>query len=117
MTADKALLLRMTTAAPGYYTEADGGDWYIVTPDHTDRIGEDFPIRSDARRFMIWLAVPNEDMPNGWRVTSQTHLAFSLTHTTGTRATLWSRPIERLFPDKHRALCGLAALAKAGHHD
>lgn len=52
------LAARVKQAAPGFYTERDGGDWYIVTPGHGDRIGEDFRNRDDARRFHrgLWLA-------------------------------------------------------------
>jgi hypothetical protein len=51
--AQTELLERVQTLAPGFYTERDGGDWYIVTPDHCERIGEDFVSRDEARQALL----------------------------------------------------------------
>jgi hypothetical protein len=59
-----ALIERVKALGGGCYTEQDGGNWYIVTKDHDDRIGEEFERRDDARRFICVLA--GDPMPKGW---------------------------------------------------
>jgi hypothetical protein len=94
-----ALLERVQTLAPGFYTERDGGDWYIVTPDHCERIGEDFVSRDEARQALLSLA--GEAFPAHWYTTpgGTGRIAADLYGPKGTRATLWRRPIAKHFPN------------------
>lgn len=91
------LLGIMKRIAPGFYTERDGGPWYVVTPDHS-RLAEDFESRNDARRLVCWLG--GEDMPKGWRV--EPHgtgdLSFDVEIPGRSRATIWAREARKLFP-------------------
>lgn len=97
---DEALKLRMQQIAKGFYTERDGGPWYIVTPDHGDRIGEDFNKRDDARRLMCWVA--GDPAPEGWSIepSGDGRIAFHITvpgqYST---ATLWARTVRKHFPN------------------
>uniref|UniRef100_UPI0013D56A69 hypothetical protein n=1 Tax=Klebsiella pneumoniae TaxID=573 RepID=UPI0013D56A69 len=61
---DPVVLERLKAKAPGYYTERDDDDWYIVVPDHSDRLGEGFVRRSDAHRFLFWLT--GDPLPDHW---------------------------------------------------
>ena len=90
---------RMKRMAPGYYTERDGGRWYIVTPDHGDRVGEEFKDRDDARRFVCWLA--GDPLPEGWtlRACGDGRIAYDLTIPGQySPATVWARTCRNLFP-------------------
>lgn len=91
-----ALTSRIKELAPGFYTERDGGNWYIVTPDHSERIGEDFHNRDDARRFLLWCA--GEPMPVGWSISGAKRIAADIECDQGFPATAWLRPISRHFP-------------------
>ena len=89
----------MKQLAPGYYTERDGGLWYIVTPDHGHRIGEDFVSRDDARRLMIWVA--GGPKPEGWTVSGDldgTSCTLKMPDQYS-EATLWLRTIRDRFQD------------------
>lgn len=91
------LLERVKTLAPGFYTERDGGDWYCVTPTHDERVGEDFVSRDEARQLLCSLA--GDPFPSHWYVTpGGSRIALDLYGPKGTRATLWLRPIAKLFP-------------------
>ncbi len=99
------LLDLMKQLAPGFYTERDGGRWYIVTPDHDDRIGEEFRDRDDARRLMVWVA--GGPMPEGWTITGTAGRNHCDLNMPGqySPATLWTRAIREHFP-KFAALPG-----------
>lgn len=99
MAEDPKLLARIRETAPGFYTERDGGDWYIVTPEHDDRIGEDFAKRDDARKCLAWLA--GDPMPRGWKLSGHTELSAFLDCGQGYAATIWTRAIARAWPNKH----------------
>lgn len=105
------LLARVKTLAPGYYTERDGGDWYIVTPTHNERIGEDFVSRDEARQLLCGLA--GDPFPPHWYVVAggSSH-AVDLYGPKGTRATIWLRATARFFPG---ALERLPVRAEADH--
>lgn len=96
------LIAAIKEKAPGFYTERDGGDWYCVTPDHSDRVGEDFASRDDARRFILWLA--GEDMPEDWTITERRELACDLDCGQGYPATIWARSARRWFPARVKDL-------------
>lgn len=96
------LVAEIKAKAPGFYTERDGGDWYCVTPDHSDRVGEDFANRDDARRLILWLA--GDDMPKGWTITGRNDLFCSLDCGQGYDATIWTREACRLFPAREGEL-------------
>jgi hypothetical protein len=93
------LSARMQHLAPGVYTERDGGRWYIVTPDHGDRLGEEFKDRDDARRFVCWLA--GDPLPQGWTFTrnGDGRICYDL-QIPGqyAPATVWARPCRAMFP-------------------
>ncbi|WBU32344.1 DUF3560 domain-containing protein [Rhodopseudomonas palustris] len=108
-TADLAgaeLLDRTKLRAPGFYTERDGGDWYIVTPDHGDRIGEGFVSRDAASRMICWLA--GDLPPSGWRIEAagDRDLFARVLMPGQPPATLWLRAARQHF-------IGAAALAGA----
>lgn len=86
---------RMIRLAPGFYTERDGGLWYVLTPSH-DRLGEDFHEREDARRFVCFLA--GEPAPEGWALARRTKSYCELTGVTRGPAILWLAEIEKSFP-------------------
>jgi hypothetical protein len=90
------LVRRVEQAAPGFYTERDGGYWYIVTPDHGDRIGEDFRDRDDARRFLLWCA--GAALPDGWSIGAVSRIAADVECGQGFPATAWARTIAKHFP-------------------
>ena len=94
---DPELLERVKEIAPGFYTERDGGDWYVVTPDHCDRVAEGFGQRDDARRCLAWLA--GDAMPNGWKVERVTELFADLDCGQGYLATIWTRTVRREWPE------------------
>lgn len=97
----KFLQARMAVVAPGYYTEQDGGRWYVVTPDHSDRVGEEFADRDNARRFMCWLA--GDPMPEGWtlRRCGDGRLAYDLNIPGQSGpATVWARTCRKLFANR-----------------
>jgi hypothetical protein len=83
--------------APGYYTERDGGDWYLVTPEG-DRIAEGFAKRDDARRLVCWLA--GEDLPKGWVIDGGNDLSFNVAIPKQTAATIWTRECRQHFPNR-----------------
>lgn len=91
-----SLVERVKQIAPGFYTERDGGYWYIVTPDHGDRIGEDFRNRDDARRFLLWCA--GESLPEGWSIGEVKRIAADVECGQGFPATAWVRAIAKHFP-------------------
>ena len=89
---------RMKQLAPGYYTERDGGLWYVLTPDH-DRIAEDFRDRDHARQFVCWLAC--DPLPEGWIVEPHAggRISYDLTLPNQySPATIWTRPVCERFP-------------------
>ncbi|RNJ49383.1 hypothetical protein [Methylocystis hirsuta] len=94
---DESLLDRVKNAAPGFYTERDGGFWYIVTPDHADRIGEYFVSRDTARLFLL-VAAGAEPMPDHWRVIDASRLSAMVEVGNSVIPTLWRRPLEQHFP-------------------
>lgn len=91
------MLLELKRLAPGFYTERDGGDWYIVVPTHDDRIAEDFADRDDARRFLLWVA--GGPRPEGWTITNVRPRAADLDCLQGYRATVWMRALREFFPE------------------
>lgn len=100
-TRDDELVAQIKERAPGFYTENDGGDWYVVTPDHSDRIAEGFARRNDARRCLLWLA--GGDKPSDMRPGDGNDLAVDL-HITGQgRATIWRRALRQHFPSHELA--------------
>lgn len=100
----ETLVETMKRVAPGYYTERDGADWYIVVPEHDDRIAEDFVKRESAQRFMIWLA-GNDPLPKDWTITGIGGIAADLNIPDQYgRATIWTRTIKRRFPGRLEAL-------------
>ena len=95
----KFLQARMQHVAPGFYTERDGGRWYIVTPDHDDRVGEEFVDRDNARRFVCWLA--GDPLPKGWTLQrcGDGRIAYDMTIPGQySPATVWARSCRKLFP-------------------
>lgn len=96
----KFLKARMQHLAPGFYTESDDSPWYIVTPSHCDRIGEDFQSRDDARRLVCWLA--GDPLPAGWKIEKHGdgRLSYDVEIPDRPRATIWVRPTRKLFPKR-----------------
>ncbi len=94
----KFLSARMRHEAPGFYTEQDDSPWYVVTPDHCDRIGEDFRNRDDARRLVCWLA--GDPLPEGWRLEchGSGDLSYDVIIPGQPRACIWARTARKLFP-------------------
>lgn len=90
------LLARVQEIAPGFYTERDGGDWYVLTPGH-DRVAEGFAKRDDARRCLAWLA--GDEKPKGWKLVRVNALSADLDCKQGYAATLWVRSIRRAWPN------------------
>lgn len=98
MTINKELAQRIRDKAPGFYTENDDSPWYIVTPDHCDRIAADFPTREDAQRFLLWIA-GDYQQPNKWMITPNGDGSRSFDIEWGDyRAVLWARPCDQHFP-------------------
>jgi hypothetical protein len=98
MAEDINLLARTLQLARGFYTERDGGPWYIVTPNHGDRIGEGFANRDDARRLLCWLA--GDPMPEGWSIDIRPNSNGHDVHIPGRdRATIWKRSVAKYFPN------------------
>lgn len=93
------LLLRIAVVAPGCYTERDGGDWYVLAPDH-DRMAEDFVDRDDARRFLCWLG--GDPLPAGWRVEPHNggrHYYEIIIPNRSQVATIWTCATKAAFPN------------------
>ncbi len=96
----KFLATRMAHLAPGFYTERDGGNWYVLTPDgepHHERLAEDFADRDDARRLVCFLA--GDPAPEGWAMKRRTKSYAELTRAGETVALVWLDGIERRFPE------------------
>lgn len=95
---DLALVETMKRIAPGFYTERDGGRWYVLTPEH-DRIAEEFSNRENARRLVCWFA--GEPMPDGWKVSphGDGRISYDL-EIPGqySPATIWTRETVKAFP-------------------
>lgn len=95
--SSKFLSARMQHLAPGFYTERDGGRWYIVTPSHEDRIGEGFDDRDDARRLVCALA--GDPFPEGWYLLNPgSGIGAYIYGPAMFTADIWLRPIEKYFP-------------------
>lgn len=95
---DPELLERVKAIAPGFYTEMDDGDWYIVTPDHGNRIGEDFRHRDDARRLLAHIA--GDLLPKGWTMyVSPSGQHADLDCGQGYAATVWVAVARAYFPN------------------
>ena len=93
------LLARVKEMAPGFYTERDGSAWYIVAPNHNERIGEDFADRDDARRLLAWVA--GGPKPEGWEVLPCRANAIGVyikLPNTEAHATCWLRGTRKHFP-------------------
>lgn len=95
---DPELLARVKEIAPGFYTERDGGDWYVLTPNHA-RVAEGFARRDDARRCLAWLA--GDAMPAKWKILKYDDLSADLDCGQGYAATIWTREIDRTWPDQY----------------
>lgn len=93
---DPDLKTKMETCAPGFYTERDGGDWYIVVPTHDGRIGEGFRNRDDARRLVVWFA--GGEQPPGWTLSPGSRLACDLLVNGQAMALVWKRETRKYFP-------------------
>lgn len=95
--AESMLIETMKRVSPGFYTERDGGAWYVVTPDGS-RLAEDFENRNDARKLICWLG--GEDMPKRWRIEphGDGDLSFDIEIPGRSRATIWVRETRKLFP-------------------
>lgn len=94
-----ALLERVQAIAPGFYTECDGGDWYVCPPMKSDiwgRIAEGFDSRDDAHKCLAWLA--GDPMPKGWKIVKCNDLACDLECGQGYEATIWTREACKAFP-------------------
>lgn len=83
------------SAAP--YAERDGGDWYVVTGDHSDRLGEGFASRAQAEALIAWLQ--GGRLPKSWslRPSGSGELSWEV-DCAGRRATMWARAVRREFP-------------------
>jgi len=104
--------------APGFYTERDGDQWYVVTPT-TDRIAEGFDNRNDARKLVCWLA--GSALPEDWRILAAADLDLSITVEIPGRssAIIWTKECYRYFPgrvDELRAEALSVGLVKQGRH-
>lgn len=93
--AEAKLIETMKRIAPGFYTERDGGAWYVVTPDY-GRLAEDFERQNDARKLICWLA--GEAMPKGWRVEPHGDQSFDIEIPGCAPATIWTREAAKHFP-------------------
>lgn len=89
------LLAAVRERAPGFITERDGGDWYLVAPDFS-RLAEGFISRDDARRALLWLA--GGELPRGWELHPGNALFAELDCRQGVPAILWIREIATALP-------------------
>lgn len=80
-------------------------------PDHSDRLGEGFARRSDAHRFLLWLA--GDPLPEHWKihVHGDGRLAYDVDCGQGYAATLWIRAVRKFFPARADQIVELAAQA------
>jgi hypothetical protein len=80
----------------GFYTEQDGGPFYMCTPRHT-RLAEGFYKSLNALKAAQWLA--GMPMPSGWNVTRMNDLFAEVDCGQETLATIWIREALAFFPD------------------
>lgn len=89
------LMPRVVMIAPGFYPEQDGGDWYLVAPNHS-RIAEGFPNKKRALQGLLWLA--GDPKPKGWEIIKTNSLYTAFEFGDGYEGTIWNREAEAALP-------------------